>query len=134
MANATGVLIYETEPPVRFNCASAAAFEKGDFVTLTGATANMVVAITSANNDIFGGMVAEEKVANVGTYVSLYREGIVKVEVGTSGATVGKTATIEAKNEFTDGAATDAENGIVFGRFLESGTDGQTVAMQLGAD
>jgi hypothetical protein len=133
MANATAVLMYELELPIRVNCASAAAFEKGDFVTFTGATANLVVAITSANNDIFGGVVAEEKITNVGSSVSIYRKGIFKVEVGTSGATIGKTATIEAKNEFTDGAATDAENGIVFGRFLESGTDGQFVAMELGS-
>ena len=101
-------------------------------MTMTGATANMVVALTSANNDIFGGIVAEEKIANVGTTVSVYRKGIFKVEVGTSGATVGKTATIEAKNEMTDGAATDFENGICFGRFLESGTNGQFVMMELG--
>ena len=132
MANATAELIFETEAPIRFNCAVAAAFERGDFVTLTGATGNLVVAITSANNDIFGGIVAEEKIANVGTSVSLYRRGYFKVEVGTTGATVGKTATIEAKNELTDGAATDYENGICFGRFLESGTDGQFVVMELG--
>ena len=86
MANATAVLIYETEAPIRFNCASAAAFEKGDCVTLTGATENLVVAITSANADIFGGIVAEEKIADVGTSVALYRRGYFKVEAGTGGA------------------------------------------------
>lgn len=134
MANATAVLIYETEAPINFQCASAAAFEKGDAVTLSGATEGMVVAITSANNDIFGGIVAEEKIANVGTTVSLYRRGYFKVECGSTGGTIGLTATIEAKNEFTDGAATDVENGIVFGRFLETGTDGQFVAMELGVN
>ncbi|RLA41980.1 MAG: hypothetical protein DRR06_15220 [Gammaproteobacteria bacterium] len=93
-----------------------------------------MVAITSANNDIFGGIVAEEKIANVGTTVSVYRRGIFKVEAGTTGVTIGKTATIEAKNEFTDGAATDAENGIVWGRNLETATNGQFFVMQLGAD
>ena len=133
MANATAVLIYETEAPIRFNCASAAAFEKGDCVTLTGATEGLVVAITSANGDIFGGIVAEEKIANVGTTVSLYRRGYFKVEAGTTGVVVGLTATIEdAKNEFTTGAATDAENGIVWGRVLETATNGQFFVMQLG--
>jgi hypothetical protein len=133
MANATAVLIYETESPITFNCASAAAFEKGDCVTLTGATANLVVAITSADNDIFGGIVAEEKIANVGTTVSLYRRGYFKIEVGSAGATVGKGAVISAKNEFTDYTTLDDEKGISWGHFLESGTDGQFVAMELGA-
>jgi hypothetical protein len=132
MANATAVLIFETEPPIRVNCASAAAFEKGDCVTFTGATEGLVVAITSANADIFGGVVAEEKIADVGTSVSVYRRGYFKIEVGTGGATIGLSATIIAKNEFTDGAATDYENGIVWGRFLETGTDGQFVVMELG--
>lgn len=133
MANATAVLIYETEAPIRFNCAEAAAFEKGDFVTLTGATTNLTVAITSADNDIFGGVVAEEKIANVGTSVALYRRGYFKVEVGTSGATIGFDAVIEAKNEFTDYTTLDDEKGIVWGKFLESGTNGQFVTMELGA-
>ena len=131
MANATAVLIFETEAPIRFNCAEAAAFEKGDCVTLTGATEGLVVAITSANADIFGGIVAEEKVANVGTSVALYRKGYFKVEAGTGGATIGLTSSIIAKNEFTNGAATDHENGITWGRFLETGTDGQFVTMEL---
>ena len=131
MANATAVLIFETAPPIRVNCAESAAFEKGDCVTFTGATINLTVAITSANNDIFGGIVAEEKVANVGTSVAVYRYGYFKVEAGTTGATIGLTATIEAKNEFTNGAATDHENSITWGRFLESGTNGQFVTMEL---
>jgi hypothetical protein len=133
MASATAVLIFETEVPIRFNCAEAAAFEKGDFVTLTGATTNLTVAITSADNDIFGGVVAEEKIANVGTSVALYRRGYFKVEVGTSGATIGLDAVIEAKNEFTNYTTLDDEKGIVFGKFLESGTNGQFVTMELGA-
>ena len=76
---------------------------------------------------------SEEKITLDGkTKIAVYREGIFRVESGTTGCTVGKTATIEAKNEFTDGAATDAENGIVFGHFLETGSDGQFVLMELG--
>ena len=132
MANATAVLIYETAIPIRVNCAEVAAFEKGDCVTFTGAANNLTVAITSANNDIFAGIVAEEKIANVGTTVSVYRNGYFRVEVGSSDATIGLDATIEAKNEFTDGATLDGEKGISWGRFLETGTDGQFVTVELG--
>ena len=131
MVNATAVLMFELEPPIRVNCAEAAAFEKGDCVTFTGATTNLTVAITSANNDIMAGIVAEEKIANVGTSVSIYRRGIFKVECGTTGCTIGKLQSIEAKNEFTEAAATDYENGIAWGRALESGTDSQFIALEL---
>ena len=131
MANATAVLLFETHAPIRVNCAEAAAFEKGDAVTFTGATNNLTVASTSSNNDIMGGFVAEEKIANVGTTVAIYRKGIFKVECGTTGTTVGKLASIEAKNEFTDAAETDYENGIAWGRALETGTDGQFVTLEL---
>lgn len=133
MANSTAVLMYETEVPISFNCALASAFEKGDFVTLTGSTTNMTVALTSADNDVFGGIVAEEKIANNGTKVSVYRRGIFKVEVGTAGATCGKYGVISAKNELTDYTTLDDEKGYVFGKFIESGTDGQTVVFDLGA-
>ena len=130
-SNITAKLLFETETPIRVNCAEAAAFEKGDCVTFTGATLNMVVAITSSNADIMGGIVAEEKIANVGTSVSVYRRGIFKVECGAGGATVGLTSSIIAKNNFTNGAATDYENGICWGRFLETGADTNFVAMEL---
>jgi hypothetical protein len=133
MASAQATLVYETAVPISFNCASAAAFEKGDFVTLTGAPGNMVVALTSADNDIFGGIVAEEKIANNGTTVSVYRHGYFKVEVGGAGATVGKYGVIGAKNELIDYTTLDDEKGYVFGKFLESGTDGQFVMFELGA-
>jgi len=131
MANATAVLLFETAPPIRVNCALGAAFEKGDCVTFTGATTNLTVAITSANNDIMAGIVAEEKIANVGTTVPVYRQGIFKMEAGTTGVTIGLLTSIEAKNEFTDGAATDYENGICWGRALETAADGEFFAMEL---
>jgi len=131
MANETAVLLFETNPPIRVNCAEAAAFEKGDCVTFTGATTNLTVAITSANADIMGGIVAEEKIANVGTSVSVYRNGIFKVQCGAGGSTVGLLSSMIAKNNFTNGAATDYENGICWGRFLETGADTNWVAMEL---
>jgi len=130
MANGVAILVYETDVPISFTVADALAVEKGDVLRLaTPDTAEM----SSANNDLFCGIAAEEKIALDGkTKIAVYRGGIFRVESGTTGCTVGKTATIEAKNEFTDGAATDAENGIVFGHFLETGTDGQFVLMELG--
>ena len=57
------VLIYETELPIPFTCADANALAKGACVKLTDP---MTVAITAGDNDIPGGVVAEEKIANDG--------------------------------------------------------------------
>jgi len=131
MANAQAVLVYEVEPAISFIVSDAAAIEKGDFVKLTSP---MTVALSSADNDVFGGIAAEEKIANDGkTKIGVYRRGYFKVEVGTGDATAGKDAVIKAKNELADYTTLDAEVGYKFGKFLESGTDGQFVMLELGA-
>ena len=131
MANATAVLVYETALPISFTVADAAAIEKGDFVKLSDP---MTVALTSADNDIFGGIAAEEKIASDGkTKIAVYRRGIFRVEVGTAGCTTGKDGVISAKNELTDYTTLDGEIGYKFGKFLETGTDGEFVMFELGA-
>ena len=130
MANATAVLVYETSLPISFTVADSASIEKGDFVKLT---TPMTVALTSADNDIFGGIAAEEKITLDGkTKIGVYRRGYFKVEVGTAGATCGKDGVISAKNELTDYTSNDNELGYAFGKFLETGTDGQFVMFELG--
>src|SRR3990167_1318343 len=124
MANAAAVLVYETALPIAFTVADAAAIEKGDFLALTDP---MTVALTSADNDIFGGIAAEEKIASDGkNKIAGYREGIFRVEVGKDGC-------IQAKNELKDYTTLDGEIGYKFGKFLETGTDGEFVMFELGA-
>ena len=131
MASAAAVLVYETALPISFTVADAAAIEKGDFLALTDP---MTVALTSADNDLFGGIAAEEKIANDGkTKIAVYRAGIFKVEVGTDGCTVAKDGVISAKNELTNYTTLDGEVGAKFGKFLETGIDGEFVMFELGA-
>jgi hypothetical protein len=130
MASATAVLVYEMAVPISFTIADASAIEKGDTVILS---TPMTVAISTGANELFGGIAAEEKIANDGkTKIAVYRSGVFKVEVGSAGATVGKDAVLSAKNEYTDYTTLDGEKGESFGKFLESGTDGQFVMMELG--
>jgi hypothetical protein len=129
MANAVAVLVYETSVPIAFTVADAAAIEKGDFLQLSDP---MTVALTSGDNQVIAGIAAEEKIANDGkTKIGVYRGGYFKVEVGTTGCTVGKEAVVEAKNEVKDLDTLDAEIGRKCGRFLETGTDGEFVMMEL---
>lgn len=129
MANAVAVLMVETELPIMMTCADA-AIPKGTVLKLSSP---FTVAASSANNDLFGGIAAEEKISGDGKLqIAVYRGGIFKCEAGTTGVTVGFDQTIEAANEFTDYTTLDGEKGISFGKALESATNGQFFLLELG--
>jgi len=129
MANAQAVLVYETAVPISFTVADGASIEKGDFLQLTDP---MTASLVDGNDKVACGIAAEEKIASDGkTKIAVYRQGIFKVEVGTTGATVGKDAVCEAKNELKDYDTLDDECGKKFGKFLETGTDGEFVMFEL---
>jgi len=128
MANAQAVLVYETEVPIPFTVADAAAIEKGDFLQLGD---NMTVSLVSGDDQKIAGIAAEEKIANDGkTSMAVYMGGIFRVECADT-CTVGYEAVCKAKNEVEDYDASDKEVGKVCGKFLESGTNGEFVLMVL---
>jgi len=128
MAGATAVLMVETELPVMMTCADA-AIPKGTILKLS--TPNTVAA-TSAVNDLFGGIAAEEKISGDGKLqIAVYRGGLFKVEAGST-VTVGLPQVVHQLNELTNLAAGDHDLGYVFGKALESATDGQFFLFDLG--
>jgi hypothetical protein len=130
MANAVAVLMVETELPIQMTCAEATAIPKGTVLKLS---TPFTVAASSADNDLFGGIAAEEKIASDGkTSIAVYRGGIFKCEAGTTGVTVGKPVGIEALNEFKDNTANDSDLGYNFGVALETAANGQFFLMELG--
>jgi len=130
MANAMAVLYIETETPISMTCADGTGIEKGQALVLSDP---FTVAATAGANAAFGGIAAEEKIANDGkTKISVYRGGIFILECGTSGVTVGKPIVTEANNEFTDAAAGDAELARIWGQALETATNGELFLAQLG--
>jgi len=129
MANAVAVLMVETELPIMMTCADA-AIPKGTVLKLS---TPFTVAASSANNDLFGGIAAEEKISGDGKLqIAVYRGGIFKCEAGTTGVTVGLDQTIEAANEFTDYTTLDGEKGISFGKALESAANNEFFLLELG--
>lgn len=130
MANAMAVLYIETELPIAMTCADGTGIEKGQCLKLTDP---FTVAATAAANDSFGGIAAEEKIANDGkTKIAVYRGGYFILEAGTTGVTVGVPMKIEANNEFTDVVAGDAESVKVWGTSLETAANGETFIAHLG--
>lgn len=129
MANSMAVLVVETELPIMMTCADS-AIAKGQCLKLADP---FTVAATAGANDIFGGIAAEEKISGDGKLtIAVYRGGIFKIEAGTSGVTVGYPIIIEANNEFKDTAANGSDTGYVWGKALETATDGQTFLAEIG--
>ena len=130
MANAMAVLMIEGELPIMMQCADGTTIAKGQCLKLTDP---FTVIATSAGDDEFGGVAAEEKIADDGKLsISVYRGGYFKVEAGTTGVAVGKPVKIEANNEFTTTTANDSDLGYNWGLAMETATDGEFFILHLG--
>lgn len=85
MAN-EAVMLTEDQPAYTFTVALATGFEKGALCTLT----SPITATAASADAAFAGIVKTEKIANVGTSVSLYRSGWAKL-TSSAAVTVGQT-------------------------------------------
>ena len=129
MAN-EAVLIYETELPIPMTVANGAAIEKGTVMALTDP---MTVAASSADNDIFGGIAAEEKIASDGkTKIPCYFGGIFKMKVSATASTVGLDQVIKGANTIGDYTTLDGELGYVIGKAMETGANTETILVFVG--
>ena len=128
-ANTVAVLMVETELPIMMTCADA-AIPKGTILKLT---TPYTVAATGADNDVFGGIAAEEKVSGDGKLmIAVYRGGIFKVEAGAGGVTVGLPVGMVAANNFKNCTAHDNDLGVNFGIALETAADTEFFLIELG--
>lgn len=128
-ANTVAVLMVETELPIMMTCADA-AIPKGTVLKLS---TPFTVSASSADNDLFGGIAAEEKISGDGKLqIAVYRGGIFKVEAGAGGVTVGLPVGIVAANNFKNTTANDSDLGYNFGVALETASDTEFFLMELG--
>jgi len=124
------VLMVETELPIMMTVANSAALEKGTVLKLSDP---FTVAAATADNDIFAGIAAEEKIANDGkTKLAVYRGGIFKMKVSSTASTVGLHQVIKGTNTIGDYTTLDDEKGYVVGRALETGANGETILVEVG--
>ena len=129
MAN-EAVLMVETELPVMMTCANATGIEKGTVLKLSDP---LTVAASSADNDLFGGISGEEKIASDGkTKIAVYFGGIFKMKVSSTGTTVGLHQVIKGANTIGDYTTLDDENGYVIGKALETAADTETCLVFVG--
>lgn len=130
MAN-EATLIVEMDLPVAFTCADGATIEKGTLLKLTDP---FTAAGATADNDVFIGVAAEEKIASDGkTKIATYMRGIFKmvIEAGNS-TTVGQDVVIKGTNTIGGYTTLDDEKGYVVGKALETGAAGESVYVLVG--
>jgi hypothetical protein len=130
MAN-EAVLVFELEKPVPFTCADGAGIEKGALLTLSDP---FTVATSSADNQVFVGIAAEEKIASDGKVkIGVYLRGIFKLKVDAGDTTtVGQDCVLRAANAIGLYDTLDDEKGLVVGMALETGAAGETVLVLVG--
>ena len=117
MAN-EAVLLYELSLPVPFTCADGAGIEKGTLLKLSDP---MTVAAATADNDIFIGVAAEEKIASDGkTKIPVYITGIFRMTDSGSGWTVGTDLVVKGTNTIGTYTTLDDEKGYKVGKGLET--------------
>ena len=130
MAN-EATLWMELDLPIPFTVADGAGIEKGTVLKMTDP---MTAAAATADNDVFCGIAAEEKIASDGrTKLGVYMRGIFKmvVEAGNS-TTVGQDVVIKGTNTVGGYTTLDDEKGYVIGKALETGAAGESVLVLVG--
>lgn len=124
MAN-EATLVMETMLPIMFTCSDSTGIEKGTLLKLSDP---MTVAATSADNDIFAGVAANEKIANDGnTKIAVYRQGVFKMTDSGSGITVGTDVVVKGANTIGTYTTLDDEKGYKVGQALETCTASETL-------
>lgn len=122
------ILIIETELPIMMTCLDNAGIEKGAVLVMASP---MTVAANNADDGIFGGIAAEEKIANDGkTKIAVYRGGIFKILAGGAGITVGDNVSLEADHDNTVHLSPGGDSQIV-GIALEDFGDTQYGLVEL---
>ena len=130
MAN-EATLWMELDLPVPFTCADGEGIEKG---TLLKISDPMTVAATTAADEVFIGVAAEEKIASDGrTRIGVYLRGIFKMAVAAGAAcTAGLEVSLGGANTIDAFDTLDRENGKAIGRALETGAASETVLVIVG--
>ena len=130
MANEVAILMVETERPIPMICVNATGVEKGTVMRMAHP---MTVTASTGDNEVFGGIAAEEKIASDGkTKIACYHGGIFKMTVGAAGTTAGHNVSISALNTVVDSAAADNDLGYAVGKSFETAVNGEFALVFVG--
>lgn len=120
--------------PIQFTVADGAGIEKGTIMKFSSDP--RTIAASSADGDLFAGILAYEKVASDGsTKATVYTQGIfdIKVTESTGSAVLGEPVKINGANTVTAADDDTVEHRAeVVGTALETGSAGETIAVAVG--
>lgn len=109
--------------PIWVTVADGAGIEKGTLMKLSDPRTG---AATSADNDVFIGIAAAEKVANDGNVrLPVYTNGIFDLKDSGSGVTVGQDVVVKGANTVGAYTTLDDEKGYKVGKALETASGGE---------
>ena len=116
-----------------FDDAAQPAFTKGTEVKFDSSDTLLVA--TSGSDPLAIGVAKQGNVATRPASIVMYGSSVVKVLVGTGGATRGKLA-VRVSDGFTDSATVGGGTTVQYvrGQFLQSGVVGDTVGMMIGVN
>lgn len=127
MAN-EAILIFETSSAIPMTVDNTGGIEKGAVLKLTDL---MTASGSTVINGEVAGIAASEKISGDGkTKLGVYRGGIFKVSLSGS-CTVGDPLLMAGSNKVHSDIATGVSGSIILGSALETGTDGETILMEL---
>jgi len=110
--------------PVDFVCSDNLGMEKGTILMLSGAR---TVYPTAADGNVFAGILAREKIGGDGrTTASVYVDGIFDCAFVGPAVTQGSQVSLSGANILKVFSAGDSEDGVAFGKILETSTAGDT--------
>ena len=123
---------YPKGRPIRWTVADGTGLEKGTILKISSDP--RTAAASSADGELFAGILAEEKVASDGqTEVAAYTEGIFDIKCTAAGATLGKAVKIAGANLVTDADDDTVEGRAeVVGVALETGGANEVIAVAVG--
>ena len=130
MAN-EAVLVTESGIPFSKTCADGTGIEKGTILQLTDPN---TVSASSADNQTFAGIAAQEKIASDGRVtIAVHTEGIVRVKDSGAGVTAGDYCKIAGANlvATADDAGAQGANENV-GKALETAAASDTFLIDIG--
>lgn len=91
------------------------------------------VALSSADNDVFGGIAWEEKTASDGlTEITVAMNGVWDMKDSGSGITAGEIVNVGGANEIVASAAADLLTGSVVGKAEETASASEVIRVRVG--
>lgn len=121
------VMLTEDQPAYTFIAALATGFEKGAPLTLT----SPMTATAASADGFFAGIVKTEKVANVGTSVSVYRSGLCKA-TSSAAITAGQgVAMTGSGNKFKPSTVSDTSSKVAGIALSTTSGDNETFILDI---